>query len=109
MPKTRISIVACAALALGACQRHALDSQVIGSWYYAPSIDDQSGVTYTPDHAFIIWSEDGADRREMIFGTWHIEGTQVVMDYKESWASRQVMDELHKDFAPFQRRDSIAI
>jgi hypothetical protein len=39
-----------------------------------------------------------------MFGTWRIEGDEVVMQYKEDWSSRQTMDDLHRDFAAFERR-----
>ncbi len=109
MLSRHLSLTLCAGLVLSSCVSRAFDSQIVGSWYYAPSVDDQSGVTYAADHSFVIWSEEGKDRREMMFGRWRNEDGQVVMDYKESWASRQIMKELHQDFVPFQRRDSIGI
>jgi hypothetical protein len=107
--KAALFLIMSVIVATSACKRNSVDSQVIGSWYYDPSIDDQSGITYSADHIFTIWSEEEGRRHEMIFGTWRIEGTQVVMNFKESVLSRQEVEELHQNFAPFQRSDSIAM
>ena len=99
-----LTVAALLILCTSACWRASRDREILGNWYYTPSIDNQSGVTYKPDHTFTIWSEEEGRRDEMMFGTWRIEGDKVVMQYKEDWSSRQTMDDLHRDFAPFERR-----
>ena len=98
----RVLIVSLMALVLFGCGR-SRDSEIIGKWIYRLD-GSRSGITFSPDHTFAIWSEDEGEHRELLFGVWHIEGNEVVRDFKEDFASRQTIPELHRDFSPYQDR-----
>ena len=101
--------VAIMLLCTPACWQGSRDGEVVGSWYYPYVIDATPGVTFNADHTFTVWNEDEGRRDDMMFGTWRIDGDEVVLSYKEDWASRQTIGDLHRDFTPFERRDRIDI
>jgi hypothetical protein len=104
-----LTIAAVVVLCIGACWQASRNRGIVGSWYYPYTIDATPGVTFKADHMFTIWNEGEGRRDDMMFGTWQIEGDEVVMQYKEDWSSRQTTDDLHRDFTPFERRWRIDI
>jgi hypothetical protein len=80
------------AVALGfcgaaACHRPSADERMVGIWQFT-GMDATMDYVFKPDHTFEVWAESMDVEQskgpwlQMNFGTWKVEGDELVMEYK---------------------------